>query len=67
MSAHTVFSDDAQRCATTDRDMTANLKLSIAVTEAITHIRAGHPGQAEYVLTRAGHSAERILGPRPTS
>ena len=59
----TVWSDNVDAFATRSRQGAANLVLEIAVIEAIGHLQAGEPGRAEYVLTRAGVSAERILGP----
>ena len=58
----TAMADDAHKVATRDREETAHLVLSMAVTEAIGLIRTGRPGFAEYRLTRALHSAQRILG-----
>lgn len=58
----TLFSDDAHRVATRDREAAAALVLTAAVREAARLVRDGKPGQAEYVLARAEVSADRILG-----
>ena len=63
----TVWSDNVANFATRSREGAANLVLEVAVQEALEHLRAGQPGRAEYVLTRAGESAHRILGPDGTS
>lgn len=62
MSAHTVFSDDAQGVATKDRSATADMVLELAVRDAVRLIRLGRPGRAEFVMARAGTSADRIYG-----
>ena len=48
--------------ATADRQASADLVLSLAVTDAVDLIREGRVGRAEYRLARALASAERILG-----
>lgn len=58
----TVQADDADRTATRDRQTAADLVLGMAVRDAIDYLRDGRPGYAEYRLTRALHSAQRILG-----
>ena len=59
---HTVFSDDAQRVATSDRTATATWVLQAAIDKARRLIRLGSVEGAEQVLHRAGISAERITG-----
>lgn len=61
-STHTVFADDAHRCATQDRAAASDLVLATAVTKAADLMKAGMFDAAEATLTRAGESAERILG-----
>ena len=60
----TIWSDNVDAFATRSRQGAANLVLEMAVQEALEHLKAGAPGRAEYVLTRAGESAQRILGPK---
>lgn len=60
----TIWFDNATEFATRSRQGAATLVLEVAVNEAIEWLRAGQPGRAEYVLTRAGESAHRILGPQ---
>lgn len=59
------YSDNAHRCATTDRTTACDGVLKVAVHQAITLTRAGRRADAEATLTRAARSAERILGNRP--
>lgn len=58
----TTAAEDAQAAAYDDREKQAEFVLRVAVIEAIAWLRAGCPGRAEFALTRAGMSAERILG-----
>lgn len=58
----TVQSEDAHRAAYNDPDAMATAVLRIAVEKAARLIRCGEPGYAEFVLTRAGMKAERLLG-----
>ena len=57
-----VWTDNAGTFATRSRQGAANLVLEVAVQEAVEWLRSGQPGRAEYVLTRAAESAQRILG-----
>lgn len=52
----------AAEVATSDRNAAAHMVLDAAVKDAIELLRAGRPGRAEYRLTRAAMSADRILG-----
>lgn len=60
--AGSLMADDAHRVATRDRQTTADMVLSAAVKDAVRLVKLGRPGRAEFVLTRAGQSADRILG-----
>jgi len=59
----TIWSDNVDAFATRSRHGAANLVLEVAVQEAVEWLRSSQPGRAEYVLTRAGEAAQRILGP----
>ena len=58
----TAAAEDASRVAYANREASAELILSLAVTEAVDLIREGRVGFAEYRLARALASAQRILG-----
>lgn len=58
----TAQSDDAHRVATTDRNTSADLVLSMAVTDAADLFAEGRPRLARLRLARGLASAERILG-----
>lgn len=58
----TAQADDAHAAATSDRQAQADLVLNLAIIDAIDLIREGRPGFAEFRLTRALISANRILG-----
>lgn len=59
----TVWTDNAHTHATRDRAAAADLVLADGVRRAIDHLRDGRPGMAEFILTKAAMSADRILGP----
>ena len=61
----TVWQQNADLAATRDRVGAANLTLEVAVQEAVVLIRKGALNAARLVLSRAGHSAARMLGERP--
>lgn len=58
----TAASEDAHRTATSDRGLTADLVLQLAINDAVDLIRDGRVGYAEFRLGRALRSAQRILG-----
>ncbi|WP_067434142.1 hypothetical protein [Nocardioides jensenii] len=58
----TIAADNVQLVATRDRAVAADQRLNLAVARAVQLCREGRPGEAEYVMARAGVRAERILG-----
>ena len=58
----TIWQENAELAATTDRDHAASLVVAVARTKASALIRDGKPGRAHYELERAVMSAARILG-----
>lgn len=62
----TIWQDNALRFSTRP-EAAIDAIWNNAVHRAIAHYKAGNPGKAEYVLTRAGISISRIAGERRAS